>query len=59
MDKEKVEGVAFDLTAKVLVTWSAVLQAASDLTLNVKLLQSQHRLCGSCAVFAVLFLTLL
>lgn len=50
MDKEKVEGVAFDLTAKVLVTWSEVLQAAADLTLNVKLMQSQHRLCNSCAV---------
>jgi hypothetical protein len=32
MDKEKVEGVAFDLTAKVPVRWSAVLQAVLDLT---------------------------
>jgi len=48
MDKEKVEGVAFDLTAKVPVRWSAVLQAAADLTLSVKLMQSQHRLCNVC-----------
>ncbi len=54
MDKGKVEGVAFDLTAKVLVRWSAVLQAAADLTLNVKLMQSQHRLCNSCALFLTL-----
>jgi len=52
MDKEKVEGVAFDLTAKVLVTWPAVLQQAFDLTLNVRLIYSQHRLHHFCAVLA-------
>ena len=53
MDKEKVEGVAFDLTAKVPVRRSAVSQALADLILSVKLMHSQHRLCNSCAAFDI------